>query len=352
MSYLESLDSWILQIFAIVLFVATINLLVRFVARQFIARAKKTNNVWDDAFAQSVFRPIRLGIWILGLSLAAQIAISHTNTQDRLYELITQLREAGVIVVIAWFLLLLVKNFQNALIEKRVKENAEVDKDTYEAISKLLRISIFVTGGLVLLQTFGFSITGALAFGGVGGIAIGFAAKDLLANIFGGLMIHLDRPFSVGHWIRSPDRDIEGFVESIGWRQTKIRSFRKNIFFVPNGLFMNIIVENPTMMTHRKIREIIGIRYDDFNKMPEIVSDVRNMLDQHKDIDSDQTIIANFTAFNDSSVDFLVTAYTKTLGWPEYNKIKQDVLFKIGQLIEKNNAEVAFPTTKVYMTND
>ena len=115
---------------------------------------------------------------------------------------------------------------------------------------------------------------------------------------------------------------------------------------------MNIIVENPTMMTHRKISEIIGIRYDDFNKMPEIVSDVRNMLDKHDDIDSDQTIIANFTAFNDSSVDFLVTAYTKTLGWTDYNIIKQDVLFKIGQLIEKHDAEVAFPTTKVYMTND
>lgn len=92
----------------------------------------------------------------------------------------------------------------------------------------------------------GFSLSGVLAFGGIGGIAVGFAAKDMLANFFGGLAIYLDRPFIVGEWIRSPDHEIEGTVEHIGWRQTRVRAFNKNPIYVPNSLFSTIVVETPT----------------------------------------------------------------------------------------------------------
>ena len=87
-----------------------------------------------------------------------------------------------------------------------------------------------------------------MAFGGIGGIAIGFAAKDLLANFFGALMIFLDRPFSIGDWIRSPDREIEGVVEDIGWRSTKIRTFDKRPLFIPNSAFASLTVENASKM--------------------------------------------------------------------------------------------------------
>ena len=117
-----------------------------------------------------------------------------------------------------------------------------------DAMAKLLRLSVIITAGLVVLQTLGFSISGVLAFGGVGGIAVGFAARDLLANFFGGLMIYLDRPFSVGDWVRSPDRNIEGTVERIGWRLTVIRTFDKRPLYVPNSVFANIAVENPSRM--------------------------------------------------------------------------------------------------------
>ena len=92
------------------------------------------------------------------------------------------------------------------------------DETTVTAIAKLARVSIVITAALMAMQTLGISISGVLAFGGIGGIAVGFAAKDLLANFFGGLVIYLDRPFKVGDWIRSPDRDIEGTVVKIGWR--------------------------------------------------------------------------------------------------------------------------------------
>ena len=117
----------------------------------------------------------------------------------------------------------------------------DIDETTVDAVAKLLRISVIITGVLVALQSLGYSISGVLAFGGVGGIAVGFAARDLLANFFGGLMIYMDRPFNVGEWIRSPDKEIEGTVEKIGWRLTTIRTFDKRPLYVPNSLFNNLI---------------------------------------------------------------------------------------------------------------
>ena len=115
-----------------------------------------------------------------------------------------------------------------------------MDYTTVDALSKLGRFSVVIIAALVILQTLGFSISGVLAFGGIGGIAMGFAAKDMLANFFGGLTIYLDRPFTVGEWIRSPDKAIEGTVEYIGWRHTRVRAFNKNPIYVPNALFTTI----------------------------------------------------------------------------------------------------------------
>src|SRR5690554_8109402 len=135
-----------------------------------------------------------------------------------------------------------------------------MDYTTVNAISKLSRAVVIITAVLISLQSLGYSLSGVLAFGGVGGIAVGFAAKDLLANFFGGFIVHLDRPFKVGDWIRSPDRKIEGTVEVIGWRLTTIRTFDQRPLYVPNAVFTQIAVENPSRMTNRRIPTTLGIR--------------------------------------------------------------------------------------------
>jgi MscS family membrane protein len=224
-----------------------------------------------------------------------------------------------------------------------------VDVTTIAAVGKLIRLSIIITATLVGLQSLGFSISGVLAFGGVGGIAVGFAAKDLLANFFGAIMIYLDRPFVVGEWIRSPDREIEGTVEEIGWRLTRIRTFDKRPLYVPNSVFTQIAVENPARMANRRINETIGIRYDDLHEMAAIVDEVKTMLREHPEIDQQQTLIVNLNAFAASSVDFLVYTFTRTTEWIRYHEIKQDVLLKIAAIIESHGAEIAFPTHTLHV---
>jgi MscS family membrane protein len=203
----------------------------------------------------------------------------------------------------------------------------------------------------VVLQNFGYSVSGVMAFGGIGGIAVGFAAKDLLANFFGGLMIYLDRPFKVGDWIRSPDKNIEGTVEEIGWRQTRIRTFDKRPLYVPNATFASISVENPSRMTNRRIYETIGVRYDDVGRVKAIVADVHAMLRQHEEIDQEQTLIVNLNSFGASSVDFFIYTFTRTTNWIRFHEIKQDVLLRIIEIIEARGAEVAFPTQTLHLAS-
>jgi len=178
---------------------------------------------------------------------------------------------------------------------------------------------------------------------------VGFAARDLLANFFGGLMIYMDRPFSVGDWIRSPDRNIEGTVEKIGWRLTMIRTFDKRPLYVPNSAFANISVENPSRMLNRRIYEKIGVRYDDAAKLPVIVRDIEAMLKSHEEIDQAQTLMVNFNKFADSALEFFVYTFTKTTNWQYFHAVKQDVLFKINEIIESHGAEIAFPTSTLHI---
>lgn len=338
---------WVTQVFAVVFSALLADFFQRRVLRSLAKRLEKTSNPWDDALLESLRRPLSLLIWVLGISFAAQIAAAQAEIE--IFSVVVPARNVLVIVSFAWFLVRFINQAEGNIVSIREAKGEPVDLTTLDAITKLLRLSVIITTGLVMLQTLGFSISGVLAFGGVGGIAVGFAARDLLANFFGGLMIYLDRPFSVGDWVRSPDREIEGHVENIGWRLTMIRTFDKRPLYVPNSVFANIAVENPSRMRNRRIKETIGIRYEDIDKMSAITADVEAMLKNHPAIDTTQTLMVNFIACAASSVDFFVYTFTKTTSWTEFHEIKQDVLLKIVEIIEQHDAEIAFPTSTVHV---
>ncbi len=333
-------DAWILQIFSIIFIALLLDFIVKRLLKRLQGKLEKTKTVWDDAFFAAVRVPISVMIWVLGLSFALDVldlAVAET------------IREVGIIFNIAWALVRFVGQVEERIIRQGELMGEIIDRTTADAIAQLLKVSVVITAILVGLQTLGFNISAILAFGGIGGIAVGFAAKDLLSNFFGGLMIYLDRPFAVGDWIRSPDRNIEGTVEQIGWRLTVIRTFDKRPLYIPNSVFATIAVENPSRMLHRRIYETIGVRYDDVDKLPAIVDDVKSMLQQHQDIAQDQTLIVNFNTFSASSLDFFVYTFTKTTDWVTFHQIKQDVLFKISEIVTKHNAEMAFPTSTLHI---
>ncbi|OGB23231.1 MAG: mechanosensitive ion channel protein MscS [Burkholderiales bacterium RIFCSPLOWO2_02_FULL_57_36] len=335
------------QVFIVVFLTLLLNFIAAKVLNRLHVKLQKTTTPWDDALVDAVRKPFTVLIWIVGIALAAKILQQHT--QSVLFEAVNVVRDIGVIVCLGWFLQRFIKRAEKNFIESQKAAGKHVDQTTISAIAKLLRLSVFITVALIILQTLGFSVSGVLAFGGLGGIAIGFASKDLLANFFGALMIYLDRPFAVGDWIRSPDRDIEGTVEHIGWRLTKIRTFDQRPLYLPNATFTTIAVENPSRMTHRRINETIGVRYDDADKVRSIVQDVKEMLQAHPEIDQSQTIIVNFNKFAPSSLDFFIYTFTRTTNWIRYHEVKEDVLLKAMDIIGHHGAEVAFPTSTIHV---
>lgn len=333
---------------AIVIFVtAVVDLVVRQVFKRMERKALASHRVWDDAFAISFRRPVRFGIWVVGLSVA--ISLIGKDVQAEIFGLVPQTRIVALIILATWALIRVVRRVEENLVSRWREEGESVDQTTVDAVSKLVRITIMVTASLVALQTLGFSLTSLLAAGGIGGLAIGFAAQDLLANFFGGLTIYMERPFSVGDWVRSPDREIEGTVEQIGWRRTAIRTFDLRPLYVPNAVFNKIALENPSRMIHRRIYETVGVRYNDFGVIEPILQDIRKYLHENDEITKNRTLMVYFNAFGASSLDFFIYCFTETRVWSEYHAVKEQVLLEVGRIIESHGAEIAFPTRTLHV---
>ncbi|WP_196138021.1 mechanosensitive ion channel family protein [Aliikangiella sp. G2MR2-5] len=329
------------KVFAVVFLTLIANYIWKKIYEKLHRQLIKTKNNWDDALLISASSPFNVLLWVIGSWIIIRYLFK--------YQINEEFKDIILVVLVSWFAIRFIREAESNLLasNKNKKGEDRIDQSTIEAISKLLRVSVSITTSLVILQTLGVSISAVLAFGGIGGIAVGFAAKDLLANFFGGLMIYLDRPFSVGDWIRSSDRNIEGTVEYIGWRQTRIRTFDKRPLYVPNAIFNSITVENPSRMLNRRIYETIGIRYDDIGVMETIVEQVKEMLKSHPEIANNQTMIVNFNEFSASSIDFFVYTFTHTTDWIKFHEIKQDVLLKISNIITANGAEIAYPTQRL-----
>ncbi len=339
-------STWAIEVFVIVTVTLVVRMGLRYLMRHLKRLATRSKNVWDDALVEAARLP--LGWTILGVGMLFALDVGLATTDSGFADYVGPVRQLWIVVMLGWFVIRLIGRMEAHYIG-RIKQKADTEVTTAHAIAKLLRASAVITTVIIAMQTLGFSVTSILAFGGVGGIVVGFAARDLLANFFGAAVVFFDRPFSVGDWIRSPDSEIEGTVEEIGWRVTRVRTFDKRPLYVPNSKFTSITIENPSRMSNRRIYETIGVRYDDVPVVAGILDDVRAMLRSHPEIDTKQTFMVNLNHFGESSVDFFVYTFTKTTDWAEFHCIKEDVLLKIGDIVTERGGEIAFPTRTLHL---
>ena len=337
---------WSVQLGVIVLATICCNLLLLRLLSFLAQLAQKTSSLWQGAVMQAARVPMSFMVWLWSISAATLLLRKASPAQVFVH--LGVARAVLLTLIVALFAIRLIGNMEIRLLRPHNGKQA-VDATTVRAMGKLLRLVVFVLGTLMCLQTFGVSISGVLAFGGVGAMAIGFAAKDMLANFFGGLMVYLDRPFSVGDHIRSSTTSgIDGVVEDIGWQITRIRNYEKRPVYIPNSLFSSSVVENFSRMSHRHINETVGIRYDDASKMAAICDDVRHMLHAHPDIDNSQRLVVHFNAYNTSSLDLMVYCFTKATQFDRFHAVKQDVMLKIMDIVASHGTEFAFPTQTVF----
>lgn len=340
---------WLLQVLAIAVVTVLAGMVLTRVLRYGLRVDDARHALWRGALLHAATLPLRLLVGLAGLSAAVTLAEAiHPSPAWARWPTAEQV---AVVLIGALFLSLLIARLERDLADPQLARHP-MDPESALAIGKLAQLTVAALVTLMVMETLGFSISGVLAFGGVGGIAIGFAAKDMLSNFFGGLMIYLDKPFSVGNWVRSPDAKIEGTVEDIGWRLTRIRTFEERPLYIPNALFNTIVVENVSRMQHFRIKQTLGLSYGDYARVQPVCKDLRAMLQQHPDIAQDQTLLVRFVNFNSSTLDILVYCYAKTTDWARFMQVQEDVLTKMGDIVSRHGASFAYPTITSYNVDD
>ncbi len=335
-------------VFGVVLGTLLAGLAVRALFDRLARRVDELRHVWAHGLLTSASTPAQAGVWIVGLAAAVHVLLDVREGagDSTLAQAVGPARDVAIIGVAMWFLLRVAGRVQDNMMARARHRGHELDPTAADAVGKLARASIVITAILMMMQTLGFSIAGLLAFGGVGGIAIGFAAQSLVANLLGGLTIFASRPFKVGEYIIIPGTDLMGGVEHIGWRATRLIGFDCKPFYVPNAMFNSEPVINHTRMTARRIMEDIHIRYADIDAVPAIVAEVRAMLGEHPGVKHD-FFAFNFSSCGNFSLKLFLYAFTVTTDYNEYLDVQEDVLLKIAGIIRRHGAELTGPATRV-----
>ena len=332
----------------LIIFIALIakKVISHFFTKTFFKAARKTTHALDDTFLKSLNKPAELLIVIIGLYCA--VIILHLPQEPTDLNRIAHNLIKGLLVLdIAWLGFNMVTLLEQWMNLWAGKTESTLDDHLVPFVRKSLRVFIVIIAVLVLIQNLGYSISGLLASLGLGGLAVALAAKDSLSNIFGSLMIILDRPFSIGDWIQAGD--MEGTVEEIGFRSTRIRTFAKTLITVPNSALMNMSVNNYSKMPKRRIKLTVGITYASApGQVRQAVTAIRNMLRTHPAIDQD-FLLVNFTDFGPSSLDIMVYCFTTSTVWGEYLDAREDVCLKIMEELQQLDLEIAFPSQTLYL---
>jgi MscS family membrane protein len=321
-------------------------ILAHLFARVIFPLAEKTETGYDDQFLTSIRKPAEFLIVIAGLFVALQLLRLPTEPLD-LRRFCGAVLKVLVTFDVAWALFNMVSLVETWLGKWVSRTESTLDDHLLPFVRKSLRAFIIFIAALLTIQNLGYSISGLLASLGIGGLAVALAAKDTLANVFGSLMIILDRPFHIGDWIKTGD--MEGTVEEVGFRSTKIRTFAKTLISVPNSTLTNLSINNYSRMPKRRIKLTVGVTYETTGEQMRLaVAEIRATLKEHPAVDQ-EFMLVNFTDFAASSLDILVYCFTRTTVWGEYLEAREDVCLRIMGILENLGMEIAFPSRSIYL---
>lgn len=229
------------------------------------------------------------------------------------------------------------------------RSESSLDNNVVPLLKKILRVFVVIIGGLFILQNLDVNITALLAGLSIGGLAVALAAQDTLKNMFGSLMIFIDKPFLVGHWISSGD--IDGTVEEVGFRSTRVRTFRNSLTYVPNGKLADSTIDNHGLRQYRRLSMHIAVTYDTPPDLIEVfVSGLRRIVEDHPQTRKDFYII-EFNEMGDFSLKILFYIFFAVPTWPEELRARHEILVEIVRLAEKLGVRFAFPTQTLHMEN-
>ncbi len=341
-------EYYLLEVALIILATVLIYYLYRFKLKRIFEKKTSNESFLSCVILPAADKPVAFYMLFLGFSYALERLI-HAHNIPVIASYLPIFRKAFVVFFMYWFISIVIKSYKQFYIDYAKNHEKQVDETLINALAQLSYIVSAIIAVMITLQILGIPISGLIAFGGIGGAGIAFASKDLLANFFGSLVIYMDKPFKVGDWVKSPDKDIEGTVIHIGMRATTIQTFQRRFIYVPNGLFLVITVENASRMTHRRLDATIGIRYDDAKKIEQVIEDIRVVIDEHPRVDHSLSNRVFFTEFGSSSLNISLTVYVNETSLIAFSGVRQEIFMAILDIIEKHGAECAFPTQTLHV---
>lgn len=343
-SYLSG-SLWFFEILLGIGVLVGINFLFKKLVKHIRQRSLSVTGGWKEKIDQIFIVPVQVLLWLLGLTLIVEVLAARFGFSF-FDNYLNAFRSSGVIACLAWIILRWKKEFQHTWMSKSDKK---LDAGFIHVISKILSVVLVVLSFLIILQIWGLNIVPLIAFGGIGAAAIGFAAKDVIGNFFGGLMLYINRPFMVGDLIILPDRRVEGHVEEMGWYLTCVRDKDKRPVYLPNATFSSIHVINSSRMTHRHIEETIFIQHADFSKILTATEKIRSAIASHSDIDTHLPIIVVFSKFTQNSIELYFDCYTLQTRYEKFLLVKQSVLQLVYDTLIEEKVEINTPAIKVEM---
>jgi MscS family membrane protein len=320
---------------------AIVHFSVKFLYKYVYPKAVAKGNRWTALCIEALYRPFQAYLWFSAATVLVSL-YARTYFDIGVITWITNLLRVGAIFSAIFGAYIFASGIKEFIAEKRHFDLT---------VSNFLSTAIFLITGvaalLMVLPILGFQIGGILAFGGMSGIIAGFAAKDAISNIFGGFLIAMDKPFKIGDWIHSLDRSIEGHVEHVGWRLTRIRSFDKCPIFIPNSLFSSMCFVNGSQMTNRRIVSKFVIRYVDEPQLKPILKALSEYVVQSHLIDQNQVNVVSFYEPGNAGLEIFVRIFTKATEFSAFHRAKERIFLDFLDIIAKHGAEIAYPTTDI-----
>ena len=348
-------DVWLEGVFGInvsEIIIGLIIFLLFYVLRRLFARVLikrlskvvlKSSNKIDDTRINVLEGPIKFLPVVIGFFIAS----SYIDFSNNIQSFMDLINRSLITIFIFWLLHQLVIPF--SFLIKKFED--KISKPLVDWTLRGLKILIFIFGVVAILELWGIKVGPVIAGLGLFGVAVALGAQDLFKNLISGIMILMERSFTIGDVILVSG-EVEGVVEQIGFRSTLIRRFDSTPVLVPNYKFADQSVTNHTRRHHRRIRWLIGLEYKTSIEQLKKIRDEINDLIKNDDYfakNKHTSYFVRIDSFSDSSIDMLVQAFTLTNDWGDFLKIKEHLAVKVIKIVEKNGAGFAFPSQSIYL---
>lgn len=321
-------------------------ILLTLMAVNYIIRRRIKNSGEDSlvlGLISSLRNPFILAVLVFTLfTIVNQLITIYIVGDSSLINLSSNLSYIAIAAIVTLYL---IKAFN--LIENHYRKKYPPLQTALNMFNTIGKVVVIIISGLIILERLGVNISRILAVGGIGGVALGFASKDLFANFFGFFVIILDRPFKVGDLISSTDKDIRGTVESISWRVTKVINLEKRPIYIPNALFTTIIVQNETRALARRIKENLKYFYKSAEDIDSFLKRIREFFASRTELTKNFDQVINLVKIAKDIVEFEIALFVKANDNNEFMRMKQEILVEIARLSSEFDLKSIFPDVEI-----